>query len=86
MIEFIVIENRCSKEEITKVKKAVLLAQDKREESWSAKDEVYKIRNITAASGACDIIGLDDFWKPIISHWNEFNWNDIQSWAENKEN
>lgn len=78
------IENRCSEEEIKKVKSAIIIAQDRFENSWDPKSGKYKINNLIAAKLACKKVGLEKFWVNIISSLNLTYWNDIQSWAEAK--
>lgn len=83
MQEFIkLIENRCNKEEETKVKKAVMLAQEYYEFSWDKETGRRNLSQFEAAAEAARDCDLEEFWGPIISVFNQYSWNQIQKWAE----
>lgn len=62
------------------VARAVILAQDIKEESWSGK--IYRKDNLISAAESVKEVGLEEFWINIISMWNHSNWNGIQEWAQ----
>ena len=69
-------------EEKNRVYKAILLAQEIKEESWDRLRTFYVINDNQAASIATKAMGLKDHWSGIIGWWNMSMWNDVQSWAE----
>ena len=76
----LIAEKYIPKKELLKVANAVLNAQDIREDSWNGL--IYQRRNESAASEAVVKNKLSIFWKNIIYEWNQYNWNEIQTWAE----
>lgn len=67
---------------VVKLARAVLMAQDFREESWDDVTKQYTRTNFMAASEAVQKAELDPFYEELIGAWNNFYWNDIQSWAD----
>jgi hypothetical protein len=61
------------------IARAILKAQDIREESWRGK--LYQTTHKDAADAACNKIDLSLMWSKYIAHWNYHIWNDIQGWA-----
>lgn len=81
MESFLIAEKYVPKDTLKKVAKAVLLAQDIREDSW---DEMcrYKKTDSESAYEAVNALELDAVWSCVISGWLSFKWNDCQSWAK----
>ncbi len=82
MVEsFLIAEKYVPEDVLKKVAKAVLRAQDIREESWDGMRKYNK----TDGESSCEAVkeyDLDDVWSCVISGWLSFMWNDCQSWAE----
>lgn len=79
---FEITERYVPKEELRKVAQAALLAQDIKEQSWDAKKEKYKLNDYEASIKAVADLGLDQFWRGIVSDWTAFFWNEVQYWAQ----
>jgi hypothetical protein len=79
---FEIAEKYVPKDELQKVARAALLAQDIKEHSWDAKKEEYKLNDREASIKAVDDLGIDPFWRGIIGDWTAFCWNDVQYWAQ----
>lgn len=80
-------ERYVPKDELKKVAKAILIAQDIREESWIYTNEEktigdYQLNNEKSAAQAVKNCEISKDWISIIAHWNNFGWNDIQWWAQ----
>lgn len=75
-------ETYVPKEELITIARAVLLAQNIREDSWDAAAKKYKKDDQVAANEAVEQYKLNDVWKNVIYRWNTRMWNDIQGWAE----
>lgn len=78
---FSIAEKYVPKEELKKVAKAVLLAQDIHEDSWDDNTKKYKLTDDVASCRAVEYLKLDNFWKFIISNWTYDHWNEGQDWA-----
>lgn len=63
-----------------RVARAILKAQDYREESWDGKK--YILNNSQAALCACSDLEVGLEWSKYIAHWNDLIWNDVQGWAQ----
>lgn len=80
MESFLIAEKYVPKNELLKVAKAVLLAQDIKEDSWDGK--YYSKTDGIAANEAVSSAGISKIWIEIIHGWNVHMWNDCQGWAQ----
>ena len=79
--EMIIIENYFNDKDKLKIALAVYMSQEIRENSWDYDNNKYTISHENATKLAAKYYILEDFWVPILLHWNHFYWNDIQYWA-----
>lgn len=77
---FVLFENLLSKEKQKVVAKAILAAQDIKEDSWNGKG--YDKDDIMSAKEAVEMYELEDYFSVIVSDLNFFYWNDAQGFAE----
>ena len=79
---FIIAEKFVPKDEFIVVCKALLMAQQLQENSWDERNSKYHLNEDKAAKEAVIHHKLDGFWISIIGHWNYYNWNETQDFAE----
>ena len=79
---WILAENKMNKEELVKLSKAILLAQDIREKSWDETINAYHKTERRVSEEACKELGLPEFYIKIVWDLIFFNWNDSQGIAE----
>jgi len=82
MKSFLIAEAYVPKEELLTVAKAVLLAQDIKENSWDTDTKDYAKNDAIAAKEAVEQLALKEMWATVIYMWNRDMWNDAQGWAE----
>ncbi|MCK5021028.1 MAG: hypothetical protein KAS32_28715 [Candidatus Peribacteraceae bacterium] len=82
MESFMIAEHYVPKDELVKVAKAILLAQDLREDSWDGEVKTYTKTSVESSTESVNTIGLKSVWAEIILGWNFHMWNDSQAWAQ----
>ncbi len=80
MESFLIAEEYVPKKELVLIAKAVMLAQDVKEESWQ--ESSYAKNDLVSAKEAVEKIGCKAVWIEIIHGWNVHMWNDCQAWAQ----
>jgi len=80
MESFLIAEEYVPNQELILVAKAVLLAQDIKEESWEVRS--YTKNDSVSAKEAVEKLGCKTLWVEIIHGWNVHMWNDCQAWAQ----
>jgi len=80
---FMIAEMFVPAESLFEVGKAILEAQDIRENSWDTKKKQYQISYKESAELAVNAHLTNDknFWSRIIENWNFYFWNDVQYYA-----
>ena len=79
---FIIAEKFVPKDAFITVCKAALMAQQIQENSWDERGNKYHLNEEKAANEAVIHHKLNNFWINIIGHWNYYNWNEAQDFAE----